>query len=55
MPQTHSAPRRILIVGGSEDAEVLALARGLRADGMMICIEGDREAALGWLATFTPF
>ncbi len=52
MSQTHSAARRILIAGGSAGAGVLTLARALGADGMMICIEGDREAAARATATF---
>ncbi|MDQ3170010.1 MAG: class I SAM-dependent methyltransferase [Acidobacteriota bacterium] len=52
MSQPNSAARRILIIGGTAGAGVLALARGLGADGMLICIEGDREAAARATATF---
>ena len=52
MSQTNSAARRILVVGGSEGARVLSLARTLASDGMMICIEGDRDAAARATAAF---
>ena len=35
----------MLIVGASEGARVLALARDVPGDGLVICIEGDRRAA----------
>lgn len=38
-------PRRILVVGASDDERVMAAARKLPPDGMMICIDGDRSAA----------
>lgn len=37
--------RRVLIVGASEGERVLALARAVPADGLVICLEGDRRAA----------
>ena len=35
----------MLIVGGSEGAGIVALAKTLGAGGRMICIEADRQAA----------
>ena len=52
MPQTNSAARRILVVGRSDGAGVLALARTVGPDGRMICIEGDRAAAARATAVF---
>jgi|SRR5687768_2700266 len=45
MSQTEAEPRRVLVVAGSEGERVLELARRLPADGLMICIDGDRAAA----------
>lgn len=45
VPQTPHHPRAILVVGESESAGVLALARGLADGGRLICLDGDRAAA----------
>jgi predicted O-methyltransferase YrrM len=45
-------PRRVLVVGASDDPRVVAVARALPADGLLICIEPDREAARRAVAAF---
>jgi hypothetical protein len=44
VPQTTEGPRRVLVVGASDDARVMAAARALPSGGMLICIERDRAA-----------
>lgn len=52
VPQTSFPPRSILVVGESESAGVLALARGLSGGGRLICLDGDRAAAARAAAAF---
>ena len=42
----------MLVVGRSDREGVLAAARRLPADGLMICIDGDRHAAARAVASF---
>jgi predicted O-methyltransferase YrrM len=50
--QTAQTPRRVLVVGRSDREGVLAAAKRLPADGLMICIDGDRHAAARAIAHF---
>lgn len=52
MSQTPPRARNILIVGESESAGVLELARALPAGGRLICLDGDRAAAARATAAF---
>lgn len=52
VPQTTHPLRNVLVVGDSESAGVLALARGLPDGGRLICLDGDRAAAARATAVF---
>ncbi|HEX6323335.1 MAG TPA: hypothetical protein VFZ36_06385 [Vicinamibacterales bacterium] len=52
MPQTGDTPRRVLVVGASGGERVIAAARRVPPDGLMICIDGDRQAAAEAVETF---
>ena len=45
MPQTSGRPRRALIVGDSAGNVARRLAREVGPDGLLICLDGDRDAA----------
>jgi predicted O-methyltransferase YrrM len=50
--QTSGRPRRVLIVGDSAGSVALRLAREVGTDGLLICLDGDRDAARRAAAAF---
>lgn len=45
MSQTSGRPRRVLVVGDSAGSVALRLARDVGPGGLLICLDGDRDAA----------
>ena len=50
--QTPDAARRTLVIGESDSAVVLRLARATPSGGLLMCIDGDRDAAARAAAAF---